>query len=396
MPWRGPAPAEPRRSGERPALSAGPALAVVLVGLALVLGGFSVAGPTLAEPGAGLALLGGFAALWVLALTARLEVDARAPSRTVVDGQPLGITITVSGSRLLSHSGAVVTHPLLAEPVRLRGAGRIELDARARGRGHLRIDAPQVSVSDPLGLARGTRSAVRAVGTLLVLPRTEPVHWLAAGLDPTGSGAPLARLSGPPTIDIAGLREYRLGTPATRIHWPALARGGELLERVFATETESAPLLAVDPRCGDPRGESALIDVVARAAASLALALAETGSVDLLLPGAAASVRITDSLAGWPAALSALALMPPAPLSAAPPRVPAGGHGILYYACADPALAAAARHRWGGQMLVLAPPFPRPTAPGEITPATALGGGPGPAAVLEVAGCVARPLRSGR
>jgi uncharacterized protein (DUF58 family) len=368
---------------------------VALVGLALALTGFAVAGPTLAVPGAGLVLVGGFALLWVLAATAHLEVDAWALASTVVDGQPLGITIDIAGSRLLGHSGAVLVHELLAEPVPLRRSGRVEVDARARGRGALTVAPPQVSVGDPLGLAHGTRRARQPVGTLLVLPRTEPVRWLDAGMAPSGSGAPVGLVAGPQTIDLAGLREYRPGTPATRIHWPALARGGELLERVFATETERVPLLAIDPRCGDPIADAALIDVVVAATASLTLALATSGGVDLLLPGAPTPLRITDSLLGWPAALRALALLPAAPREAAPPRVPAGNDGILFYACAEPGLAAAAQHRWAGRLFTLAPPFPSAPAPGEMTPASPRSGGVGQAAVLEVAGCVARPVWGG-
>ncbi len=395
MPWRGPGPAE---SGDRPsrlALSARPALAVALVGLALALTGFAVAGPTLAVPGAGLVLLGGLAPLWVLAATSRLVLDAAAPSSTVIDGRPLGITIDISGSRLLGHSGAVLTHELLAEPLALHRAGRVEVDARARGRGYLAVAPPEVTVSDPLGLARGTRAARHSVGTLLVLPRTEPVRWLDSGLAPSGTGAPIGLMAGPQTIDIAGLREYRPGTPATRIHWPALARGSELLERVFATETDRVPLLAVDPRCGNPSADAPLIDVVVTAAASLTLALATSGGVDLLLPGTPTPLRITESLAGWPAALRALALMPAARRESAPPRVPGSNDGILFYACVDPVLGAAAQHRWAGRMFTLAPPFPRTPQPGEMTPASPVPGGSGQAAVLEVAGCVARPVWGG-
>ena len=388
----GPAPADADASGDRLVLSARPALAVVLIGVALALTGFAVAGPTVAVPGAGLIVLGGLAPVWVLAVTAGLHVDAWAPSRTVTDGQPLGIEITVTGPSRLVRGGAELQHELLDAPVRLTRAGRVHIDVRASGRGELAIAAPHVVVSDPLGLARATRGARSTVGTLLVLPRTEPVRWLDASAAPAGTGAPAGLRAGPLTIDIAGLRGYQPGTPATRIHWPALARGGGLLERVFATETERAPLLAVDPRCADPEGDRHELDLVIRAAASLALALARGGTVDLLLPGRAAPLRITESLSTWPSVLRALALLMPAPLSAAAPRAPAGDTGVLYYACTDPALAPDPRHRWAGRLLVLAPPFAGASAPGELTPASPVPGAPGQAAVLEVAGCVARPV----
>jgi uncharacterized protein (DUF58 family) len=397
MRWRGPAPAEAGPpSGDRRGLSARPALLVGLTGLALTLTGFAVAGPTVAVPGAALLILALLAPVWVLGLGTRVGVAARAPSRTVMEGQSLGLEIVVTGPRWLSLAGARVEHPLLEAPVVLRGAGRLEIDARARGRGRLRIGAPELTVSDPIGLARGTARARHSVGALLVLPRVEPVRWLGVGAVTSGTGVPAGLYAGPPSVDIAGLREYQPGTPATRIHWPAMARGGELLERVFATESERAPLVALDLRCGEPTGDPALVDQVVRATASLVLALAQGGSVELMLAGAAKPLTVTDSLSSWPATLAALALAPARPLSAPPPPLPAGEGGILFYACTDPALAGAARHRWAGSLVILAPAFSGERSPGEMPSGSPLSGGPGQAAVLEVAGCVGRPVWGGR
>ena len=48
--------------------------------------------------------------------------------------------------------------------------------------------------------------------------------------------------------EVDGLRPYRQGTPASRIHWPALARGAGLLERRLRADTDSRPLVVVDAR----------------------------------------------------------------------------------------------------------------------------------------------------
>src|SRR5437588_781558 len=87
-------------------------------------------------------------------------------------------------------------------------------------------------------------------GTLPVpgIPRTEPVRALRG--DPAGplsaggspSPEPLA------AIEVDGLRSYRVGTPASRIHWPALARGAGLLERRLQAEGGLAPLVVIDAR----------------------------------------------------------------------------------------------------------------------------------------------------
>jgi uncharacterized protein (DUF58 family) len=396
MPSPRPAPADSDDAADRLGLSARPALAVALTGLALTLTGFAIAGPTVAVPGAGLLMLGVLAPMWVLAVLGALHVEARAVSGTVVDGQPLGIEITVTRPRLLGRWGGQLEHDLLTEPVRLRGSGRVELTARARGRGYLTIASPRVTVSDPVGLASGARSARSTVGTLLVLPRTEPVRWLDAGGGAAANRAQVSLGAGPRSIDIAGLRDYQPGTPATRIHWPALARGGELLERVLVTETERAPLLIVDPRCADLSTDAPTLDLVIRAVASLALALARGGAVHLQLPGQATPLVVTASLGTWPSALSALALLPPSALSARPPRVPTGDDGVLYYACTDPALAGAARRGWAGRMLTLSPLSTASSSHGQPTPANVVIPRAGSAPVLEVAGCVARPVMGTR
>ena len=67
-------------------------------------------------------------------------------------------------------------------------------------------------------------------------------------------------------LEIDGLRQYRDGAPASRIHWPSVARHGEILERRLVAELDSAPLVVLDP--SNPAEEEAL-DKAVRAAASL-------------------------------------------------------------------------------------------------------------------------------
>ena len=85
---------------------------------------------------------------------------------------------------------------------------------------------------DPLDLARVEATSAESDQTLLVLPRTEPVRWRNSG-----RGRRLDHLDGDhaaemlAAVDLDGLRPYRPGTPASRIHWPAVARGAGLIER---------------------------------------------------------------------------------------------------------------------------------------------------------------------
>src|SRR4029078_12472989 len=90
-----------------------------------------------------------------------------------------------------------------------------------------------------------------------------------------------ARMSAGET-GLAGGREPRPGSPASRIHWPAVARGHGLMERKLISEADSRPLVVLDPRT--PASQDAL-DAAVRAAASLCVHFARRSGCSLLLPG---------------------------------------------------------------------------------------------------------------
>jgi len=216
---------------------------------------------------------------------------------------------------------------------------------------------PQLELSDPLGLARAVCGGSGSAGELLVLPRTQPVPWL--GDDTAGAAVSAASaLAGREATDITGLADYQPGTPASRIHWPALARGDDLLERVFASETQLPPLVVLDARTTESRSGLERLDAAIRATASLSLALARAGAVDLLLPGHRTPVRISASLTGWPSVHRALALVQEAPLDGAAPVLPRDNQGVLFYAASDLALVGEAARRRPGRLWTLTPRLP--------------------------------------
>ena len=74
-------------------------------------------------------------------------------------------------------------------------------------------------------------------------------------------------------VDLDGLRPYRPGTPASRIHWPAVARGAGLIERRLQADGDARPLVVLDARTPASAGRAGvdLLDAAVRAAASLVL-----------------------------------------------------------------------------------------------------------------------------
>jgi uncharacterized protein (DUF58 family) len=282
-------------------------------GLMFVAGSFDV--PSLSVTGIALIGLAVAASAWV-ALSARGAAIRREPgAATVIEDQPYRLAFTVS-HRALPLPGGRIVEPLLDRPLSLDGGrARIEADARFSRRGRRTLEPATLELRDPLGISRRN---VRGRGTaeLLVLPRTEPVVASSArggsdgghGRFGTGSGG--AGLEAPAVdLEIDGLRPYRQGSPATRIHWRSVARRAEMLELRLVAGADRMPMVALD---SSRPHDAETLDAAVRAAASLCLHLARTsGSCSLLLAGDERPLLVGAGLDGWPRAHARLALVEP-------------------------------------------------------------------------------------
>jgi uncharacterized protein (DUF58 family) len=260
-----------------------------------------------------------------------------------------------------------IDEPLLPEPVRFnagRRSARVRVEVTFGRRGRRMLPPPALVLRDPFGLAQRVVTGGEP-DELLVLPRVLPVTATAGGEEGEHAHA-RASLTAAAETEIDGLRPHREGAPASRIHWPAYARGAGLMERKLISEADSRPLVVMDPR--SPTSEESL-DAAVRAAASLTLHFARRQGCALLLPGDRRASVIEPDLLGWPQAHVRLALV--------------GDH-------TGPSLVAA-QNRRGLVMLVAARPMDRPPrglgrTPGGcllIVPAEL----PGRRAVIEVSGC---------
>ncbi|MDQ6834956.1 MAG: DUF58 domain-containing protein, partial [Actinomycetota bacterium] len=189
---------------------------------------------------------------------------------------------------------------------------------------------------------------------------TEPVRWRGAGRGRRLS-SPEAQSSADAlaAVDLDGLRPYRSGTSASRIHWPALARGAGLLERRLSVDGDARPLVVLDAR--EPGRQSPLaverLDAAVRAAASLTLELARTGGCGLLLPGEHRPTTVDRELIAWPAAHARLAVVSSAG-ARAPALGPAGSRlgAVVYVAVHAPERLAALSTEAGRGPVVLVLP----------------------------------------
>ena len=239
---------------------------------------------------------------------------------------------------MLPPPGGELLEPLLGWPVPVGGrwSRRVRINVRFSRRGRRPLEPATLVIRDPLGLS--VRELTGAVGDeVLVLPRTEPVvaagSGAGSGASPhSGDGARLRpRIEGSAAeLEIDGLRPYREGAPASRIHWPSVARSGEMLERRLVADLDSAPLVVLD--ASRPESEEAL-DAAVRAAASLCLELARSGGCAVLLPGERRPVSIAPDLGAWPHTHARLAVVDPGPAVAPAGRAPRSG-GIFWVSAA--------------------------------------------------------------
>ena len=287
-------------------------------------------------PGVAFVAIGVITPLLVFVMARRARLHRVLGSHQVLEDERFTITVLVRAGRL-GLAGAAVQDPIGSEPVpitlapSLRGrTAQVRLEASFPRRGQKRLPPPALRVADPLSIAPALRRGTEH-DELLVLPRTEPVVWRPRGgrIHQSPESGPLADALAASEVD--GLRPYRPGTPASRIHWPAVARGAGLLERRMRVEQLSRPLVVLDSRCPPERLE--LLDAAVRAAASLVLELAKRGGCTLICGGAGRPQEVDPRLGGWPAAHMLLALVEPQhkpPLLSG--RRPTGG---VYYVAAQ-------------------------------------------------------------
>jgi uncharacterized protein (DUF58 family) len=274
-------------------------------GAALVLVAAAFGVPALYVPGLALLLLAGAAWLAVSHPARALSMQRSPATATLEEGATLTVALRV-GRGWLPPAGGWVAPRSADERTSLRHAAKmpVRVALRLDRRGRQMVVPADVRVADPLGMI--ARTLPFPPVEALVLPRVEPVS-----VDPARGGAGLGGGGRRPTnnaaaLEVDGVRPHRPGAPASRIHWPTVARTGTLVERRLTDEAERLPLVVID--ANRPADEDAL-DRALRAAASLCVHLARQGGCTLLLPGERRAHAIAPDLHAWPSLHARLALV---------------------------------------------------------------------------------------
>jgi uncharacterized protein (DUF58 family) len=266
--------------------------------------------PSLYVPGIALMLLAAGAVVWVLGAASGATLERRSGPGTVEEERDWPLEITARTAPLPAPGGELA-EPLVRGtlPMAGRSSRRMRVAVTFERRGLRRLAPARLVIADPLGLiAREVQAG--AGQEVVVLPRIEPVVAAGGGAGVAAEAAVGARpAEAAAEIEMESLRPYREGAPASRIHWPTVARVGTLMERRLLADSDSQPLVVLDP--SHPADDTAL-DMAVRAAASLCVHLARRGGCSLLLPGDRRAVDIGPDLGGWPSVHVRLALVEPA------------------------------------------------------------------------------------
>jgi uncharacterized protein (DUF58 family) len=306
---------------------------------AFLLAGAAFDSPSLYVPGIALAVLVAGARLWVRAASRRARMEAQGGPWTIEEGEAYPLELVIRGGGWPLPGGRIL-HPLADRPARIAGRTpvrvRVELRPQRRGRWHL--EPATLQLTDPLRLHAAELRGGPA-GSVLVLPRIEPVVvrrgsaggrgvGLLDGLDGLGAAGLDTR---PIDFELDGLRPYREGSPASRIHWPTVARSREMLEHRLVAGANASPLVVLDS--SRPSSLEAL-DRAVRAAASLCVHLAPSRGCALLLAGERSLRQIDRQLTTWPRAHARLAMVD---AGGAPPDIRrARSAGIVFWVTPSP------------------------------------------------------------
>jgi uncharacterized protein (DUF58 family) len=312
----------------------GPLVTLALGGAVLVAAAL-FGTPSLYPLGLALVILPLVAVSWVTLAARGLRLQRSAPAGPLLEGEPGRLRLRIVAGRLRP-PGGVLREPLRPRPLPF-GPRLLAIDEEISfpRRGRVSPGRAELVVADPLGLVE-RRIAGAEAAPLLVLPRPEPITFQAgaAGGRSLGVGERGGGGRGPDSwaaeFEIEGLRPYREGTPAARIHWPTAARTGELHERRISAGADAARLLVFDPR--SPADSDAL-DRAARAAASLCLELS-TGGCSVLVPPFARPAVVDSTLRGWPEIHARLAVVGPDDGAPAIERI--GRAGLVVWVSAEP------------------------------------------------------------
>ncbi|MGH2785101.1 MAG: DUF58 domain-containing protein [Actinomycetota bacterium] len=168
--------------------------------------------------------------------------------------------------------GSLLSPPLLLEdqaPPALGGPGRFSLASLPPGRretvvverhptarGRYSVGPLHARVVDPFGLAEAT-ATLAAAEDVLVYPRIERLGTGGPPADRAGKGPSAVYRLAPAGDEFYAVREYESGDDLRKIHWPSVARTGQLMIRQDEARFYPRATVFLDARAVAHRGHGA-------------------------------------------------------------------------------------------------------------------------------------------
>jgi len=231
--------------------------AAFISGLALWLGARFVGSPDLHMVATGLVILPIFGALFVH--WSRIRVDARRHLSTVraFPGTRLVVSLTIENHSRLTAPFLLLEDAVpasLGRPARLMVTGipprnneTVSYSVLCGRRGRFKLGPLSIFITDPFGLAR-VRIQSPEQNDLIVYPQVEDIEAWNLAMQGAGSGESAVRHLQHSAAEFYTMREYVTGDDLRRIHWPSVARTGQLMIRQDESTRRSSATLFLDNR----------------------------------------------------------------------------------------------------------------------------------------------------
>jgi uncharacterized protein (DUF58 family) len=241
----------------------------------------------------------------------------------------------------------------------------ILVERRPTARGRYSVGPLTARLVDPFGLAE-VGATLAPAEDVLVYPRVEPLGPGGPPADRAGSGPSAVYRLAPSGEEFYAVREYESGDDLRKIHWPSVARTGQLMIRQDEARFYPRATLLLDARAGAHRGSGpeSSVEWAVSAAASTLWQLGRQGfalrlATDEREPtGARSGKQGTESLLEVLAVLRTSAVRSLRPATKRLSRRP-GAEGALIAILAPPSadeVAALSRlralYRWAGAVVI--------------------------------------------
>lgn len=127
------------------------------------------------------------------------------------------------------------------------GSQTVSYGLLTRQRGRYTLGPLSIRVTDPFGLAQ-VRIQTASRNDLIVYPEIEELNPWSLGMHGAGAGESTVRQLHRSAAEFYTMREYVVGDDLRRIHWPSVARTGQLMIRQDETTRRSIATVFLDNR----------------------------------------------------------------------------------------------------------------------------------------------------